>query len=464
MSEPVLVDDSTAGSRAVGRLLSSPDRLIVGSPTRAQLRKTRAHSSLRTTAVMLVVGATTVATAGVAFAQGSGHEVGASPEGTKVIVSGLNNPRHVSLGAGGTLYVAESGVGARATPNGQATCLTGSAKDWVCYGATGSIAAVSPGRQGWTKREVVTGLPSLAANGQNSAGAADPAAAPGSSASGPSDVTVVGRHLYFATIGLGVGCPTPMTPSPKPPCDARAAAGLPKTMGTVVSGIFGQRHWAGPPRVIADLASYEYATNPIDNPDSNPTSVVRSGARLYVTDAGANTVLELSAFRGTRTLAALPDKLKPVPFPPFTLPMQAVPTAVVVGPDGALYVSQLTGFPFPVGGADIFRIVPGQPPTVYASGLTNVTDLAFGRHGTLYAVEISAAGLASGGPPVGALVQVGVGSHIGDNAVIAGGLTAPYGLALRGDDAYITTGSICPGTGIPGLCPDGGQLVQVTLR
>lgn len=429
--------------------------------------KTRALSSLRTVTVLLAVGATTIATAGAALAQGGGHEAEASPAGTRVIVSGLNNPRHISVGAGGTLYVAESGVGARATPNGQATCLTDSAKDWVCYGATGSIAAVSPGRQGWTKQEVVTGLPSLAANGEDSTGAADPAAAPGSSASGPSDVTVIGRNLYFATIGLGVGCPTPTTPNPKPPCDARAAVGLPKTMGTVVAGIFGnvgRRQWASPPRVIADLASYEYATNPIDNPDSNPTSLERRGAKLYVTDAGANTVLELSPFRGTRTLAALPDKPEPVPFPPGTIPAQAVPTSAVVGPDGALYVSQLTGYPFPVGGADIFRIVPGQAPTVYASGLTNVTDLAFDQHGTIYAVEVAAAGLASGGPPVDALVQVGVGSHIGDNAVIAGGLTAPYGLALRGDDAYVTTGSICPGTGIPGLCPDGGQLLQLTLR
>ena len=40
------------------------------------------------------------------------------------------------------------------------------------------------------------------------------------------------------------------------------------------------------------------------------------------------------------------------------VPMQAVPTGVVRGPDGAIYVSQLTGFPFPIGGARIFRIDP----------------------------------------------------------------------------------------------------------
>ena len=56
------------------------------------------------------------------------------------------------------------------------------------------------------------------------------------------------------------------------------------------------------------------------------------------------------------TVAVFPDRLALAPpflgLPPGTqIPMQAVPTAVAEGPDGALYVSQLTGFPFPVGGS-----------------------------------------------------------------------------------------------------------------
>ena len=70
------------------------------------------------------------------------------------------------------------------------------------------------------------------------------------------------------------------------------------------------------------------------------------------------------------------------------MPMQAVPTSVVVGPDGAVYVSQLTGFPFPEGGSTIWRVRPGPAPTVYASGLTNVTDLAFNGKQP-YAVQIA---------------------------------------------------------------------------
>ena len=69
--------------------------------------------------------------------------------------------------------------------------------------------------------------------------------------------------------------------------------------------------------------------------------------------------------------------------------MNAVPTGVVDGRDGALYVSQLTGFPFPIGGAKVFRVDPRSGEfTTYASGFTNAMDLDFGRDGTLYVLEI----------------------------------------------------------------------------
>ena len=54
----------------------------------------------------------------------------------------------------------------------------------------------------------------------------------------------------------------------------------------------------------------------------------------------------------------------------------------------------------------------------YAKGITNVTDLAFGRDGSLYAVQIATNGLLKG--PKGSLVKV---SHTGGKpTVIAGNL------------------------------------------
>ena len=133
----------------------------------------------------------------------------------------------------------------------------------------------------------------------------------------------------------------------------------------------------------------------------------------------------------------------PIPFDP-------VPTSVVRGPDGALYVSQLTGFPFLQGAANIWRIDGDGNLTVFASGLTNVTDLAFADDGSLYAVQISAAGLLNG--PIGSLVKVIPGSS--EHETIVGDLFAPYGVALDGDVAYVSTCAVCVG---------GGEVIKVPL-
>jgi len=79
------------------------------------------------------------------------------------------------------------------------------------------------------------------------------------------------------------------------------------------------------------------------------------------------------------------------------------------GPDGAYYVGQLTGFPFPEGLANVYRIVPGQEPEVYASGFTHITDLGFGPDGSLYVLQLSKRSLLltpPGEQAQGALIRV----------------------------------------------------------
>lgn len=107
--------------------------------------------------------------------------------------------------------------------------------------------------------------------------------------------------------------------------------------------------------------------------------------------------------------------------------------------------ARLTGFPFPVGGSTIWRIGRhSSTPTVYATGLTNVTDLAFkGRQA--YAVQIATKGLLTEGLPMGSLVKVNRGST--SPTVVVGDLPAPYGVAIRSGKAYVTTCAVCPGGG-----------------
>jgi glucose/arabinose dehydrogenase len=139
--------------------------------------------------------------------------------------------------------------------------------------------------------------------------------------------------------------------------------------------------------------------------------------------------------------------------------MQAVPTSVAAkGHDGAYYVSQLTGFPFAKGAANIYRIDPRTGrTTIYASGLTNVTDLAF-RGRSLYAVQLATDGLLSvppGSAPIGSVVKVKPGATAPtDHTVVKGGLAAPYGIAIRGDHAFVTTHS---------TEKDAGKVVRIRL-
>jgi len=352
-------------------------------------------------------------------AAGGGHHGGGSS--SPIVAAGLNNPRQLSFTRSGELLVAEAGTG------GTEKCLPGPEGGEVCFGTTGSVTKIDHrGRQS----RIITGLPSLAGEDRGSA-------------IGPSDVYSDGRHVSVL-IGLGA--------------DPAVRADLPASgqrMGTLIQTTKNYKTF----RTIADFAAWEQANNPVNDPDSNPVGMLSDRGNYVVADAGGNTVLKASSRGKIHLLATFADRLVDAPpflgLPPGTkIPMQAVPTSVATkGHDGAYYVSQLTGFPFPKGAANIYRIDPRKPkaePTVYASGLTNVTDLAFnGRD--LYAVQMFTDGLLS--ESTGSLVKVQKG--VNKPKIVAGDLPAPYGIAIRHNTAYVTTGSVLA---------DKGQVVRIKLR
>src|SRR6201999_2512201 len=114
---------------------------------------------------------------------------------------------------------------------------------------------------------------------------------------------------------------------------------------------------------------------------------------------------------------------------PITVQGQAVPTSVAVGPDGALYVGLLRGVPSNPGTAEIYRLVAGHEPVVWARGLTSVTAIAFDRRGRLLATEFNTGGLLSPPTVPGALVRI---SNHGRTVTTlpVPGLYQPTGLAV----------------------------------
>jgi hypothetical protein len=336
---------------------------------------------------------------------------GAQEPPGEVVAAGLDNPRHLVFGPKGRIYVAEAGEG------GSGPCVEHPELGEFCFGYTGALSKV--GSDGSVQR-VVTGLPSI----QNEDG----------ETLGPSDLALTGKRKFVLSIGLGGSD------------EFRAGFGDDGALlATLVSGRLNRDEVS----LLADVMANEVANNPDETDiDSNPVGILRKGNGYVIADAGGNAVVRVRG-RGTfSTVAALPQGSALAPpflgLPPGTqIPTDAVPTSVVRGPDGAFYVSQLTGFPFEKGDANIWRVVEGEEPEVYASGLTNLTDLAFARDGSLYAVQISTNGLLTG--PIGSLVKITPGAS--QHEVVADGLFAPYGLALKKRSAYVTTCAVCENDG-----------------
>jgi hypothetical protein len=335
-----------------------------------------------------------------------------------VVAQGLNNPRGVAVGADGTIYIAEAGTG------GNGTCVPGPEGGQVCFGTSGAVTKVANG----TQSRLVSGLPSLAA-------------ADGTSASGPAAVAIGNGRI---SVVVQSGEPAMLTA-------LGDDAGLLGHLITIDS--------SGNITDVADLSAYEFANNPNgDDVNSDPYAVLDLGDKWIVADAGANDLLQVTADGTITVLATFPQQM--VDAPPFLnmppgsqMPSQSVPTSVVQGPDGAFYVGELTGFPFPVGGARIWRVVPGQAPTVYASGFTNIDGLAFDANGNLLVLEIAKNSLnvAQTAPPgdpagAGALLRVLPDGTKVDVASL--GLVMPGGVAVGPDGSiYITNFGVLPGAG-----------------
>jgi hypothetical protein len=387
----------------------------------------------------------------------------AEPE---IVAAGLNNPRGLAFGPGARLYVAESGHG------GDGVCKPNPEPNGAdrCFGETGALVRVDPwhGKDPATSwQRVVTGLPSLAAQIDNPATPIDES---GSRAIGPVDVAFVGANPYLLMAWGG------------DPAKRSVDFGEPgKTFGTILDIDLksapgwghdrkGQPRW----RVVADIAAHELAQNPDAAfnplpPDSNPNGLLASPFRFLVADAGGNSVVEATPWGRTRTFAvfgprciALAPGIPPGPGPGSAAgcaagqwSVQSVPTTVERGPDWAIYTGELTGFPFPPGGARVLRSSPwGGDAATALEGFTNVIDIAFDHWGNAYVLEIAQRVPPLGPAAGGRLVKVD--RRTGDHEELARGLLFPGGVAIGPDGAaYVTEGSAFKGI---------GRVLRVPLR
>jgi sugar lactone lactonase YvrE len=277
-----------------------------------------------------------------------------APEVT-VVATDLAQPRGVTYTDHG-VYVAEAGVGG----DGPCAVLASGAK--ACFGMTGAITLVD----GDGATRVVDGLPSLGEETGEGIGV--------------HDLVVASDGTIYAVIGMGAAP------------EVRDVFGEGAELLATVVKIDGD----GEVTMVADLAAHEEAENPDGTElDTNPYGIAMDGDDLIVADAGGNSLLRVTLDGDVETIAVFEPRL--VPAPPFIpadeMPMESVPTNVAVGPDGNYYVAELSGFPFPVGGANVYQVTPDGDVSLYAEGFTNIGDLAFDSDGRLYVLEIVSGGL-----------------------------------------------------------------------
>jgi len=204
----------------------------------------------------------------------------------------------------------------------------------------------------------------------------------------------------------------------------------------------------GASTALADLGAYEAEHNTdglvvegTPELESNPFDLVSDGADgFFVTDAAANAVLHVTADGTISPFYVFPRRANPLAGMVGAPDMDPVPTGLERGPDGALYVTSMTGFPFPEGGSVVYRLedtdgdgtANGQGEvTPFAEGLTMAIQLAFDGDDALLVSEFSL-DMLNNGP--GRVVRIAN----GETTEVAAPLISPTGLAVLGDDVIVT--------------------------
>lgn len=153
---------------------------------------------------------------------------------------------------------------------------------------------------------------------------------------------------------------------------------------------------------------------------------------LYIADAGANAIIHRKAPGVFSVLAEVPGIANPTPVGPPQI--HAVPTGILYDGHGFL-VSSLTGFPFPAGQANIYKVSMAGAVSVYKGGFTTLVDIAEGGYNGRLVLQHATFGPTGFMPNTGALLW----SNGATPVVLANGLNMPVALKQYNQQTWYVT-------------------------
>jgi hypothetical protein len=332
-----------------------------------------------------------------------------------VFAEGLDNPRGLEFGPDGTLYVAEGGQGGTTSTEGECEQVVPPVGPYT----GGDNARISTLDAEGQRTTLVEGLPST-----------QTAATLGSLVSGVADLAFVDDTLYYLLASGGCSHGHPDQPN----------------------GVY-RVNEDGTTELVGDLSAFVMANptavqNPADfEPDESAYGLEAFNDQLYVTESNHGALDAVDPATGTPSrvldLSATEGHL--------------VPTAMAVGPDGNLYLSNLMPFPVAAGASSVYTVTPECELGVYAEGVTAVLGLAFDAEGQLYVLETSGPGAGMEAPIIPGTGRVVRLTDDGELEVVATGLVFPTGMAF-GPDGTLYVSNF--GFGFP---PGAGQVVSIDL-
>jgi hypothetical protein len=337
----------------------------------------------------------------------------------KTLATGLDSPRGVAIAPNGNLVLSEAGRG------GSGSCLTSGSGNSVCYGTSGALGLFDFSTNSYSR--AISGLPSLAKQ-----------TSPYDDATGLNKLTFNGSGQLMGVFGNEGG----IRSFPGPGGQWFGQTVSIDLLGSTVTP-------------LANITGFEVSNNPHPTAiDSNPWDLVVRGSDTYVTDAAGNSLVKADSTNQVSLVHVFPNKNVNTPtnappsfgFPPV-VSAQTVPTGLAIGSDGFLYIAQLSGLPFAPGSADVFRYDFVNPVTTFASGFSNLVDIAAGPDNSLYLLQYRNDFWAS---PTGSILRLGLDGSV---ETLFSELTNPTALAVALDGTIYVTNN---GNGV------NGELLQLT--